>query len=527
MKLLSLELVKVKKRMLQFVGWKRPKPDAQRLQFYALGEKTEPLVLTLTPAVPRYWVPTYSVAAIGEPFPEVACIEVSPCRLLPPPCHQSKKEFESQSHGYGVFEPWKAAYIQTHGQVSLLEPSDDVPLQERLDRIQSAIRPAHEQEKTSWLQKIQRTTDATLQELGIATENERAKQIAELRQQLGILESDSPMEGVPTAGWLKLTLPDVKRGVAGIRDQWLHEKWAKESGEDLNAMAQERRVFRHWLIIHTGTPANVFDATTRQWRQGVTPPSLGENFEGNPQFMEACAKVRYRARFADNASTVVYLAECESPREELDAVELDELAKLRGAPSNNDLARIEKAAAKIASAVPRLEAVPAQLTAKTEALANVISPLNNLYSQVELAEIRKRALGKGVPDLIADWVMFRFQASDPPRLPTKGDAFASCGPGTVIGKKLADAGVGISKQRLADHLTVMRRLLEEKGWIARSGPGKARKRESNFQPDDRREDLNLPSPRESAEDRDDERQKAAELAAEGEEDEESDGNSSP
>jgi hypothetical protein len=46
--------------------------------------------------------------------------------------------------------------------------------------------------------------------------------------------------------------------------------------------------------------------------------------------LEACAQVRYRARFADNANTVVYLADCEL-REELTAEERDELAKLTAA----------------------------------------------------------------------------------------------------------------------------------------------------------------------------------------------------
>ena len=64
-----------------------------------------------------------------------------------------------------------------------------------------------------------------------------------------------------------------------------------------------------------------------------------------------------------------------------------------------------------------------------------------------------------------------------------------------------------------------------KGWIVPLAPGKDRKRAVGFQPDDRHEDINQPSPRESAEDRDDERQHAAGLDAKDKEDEASGRNS--
>jgi hypothetical protein len=146
-----------------------------------------------------------------------------------------------------------------------------------------------------------------------------------------------------------------------------------------------------------------------------------------------------------------------------------------------------------------------QLDAKTKALGEVISPLNRLYSEVELAEIRKRCVGKNVPDVFVDWVLTQFQKSDPAQMPTKGVAFDHCGPDTVIGKKLAGAGYGISKQRLADHLTVIRQILEQKGWLATLAAGNSRKRNGRFQPDDRMEDITQPTPAESAADRDDAR----------------------
>jgi hypothetical protein len=82
---------------------------------------------------------------------------------------------------------------------------------------------------------------------------------------------------------------------------------------------------------------------------------------------------------------------------------------------------------------------------------------------------------------------------------------------------------GISKPTFAAHLTVIRQLLEEKGWLARRTPGKSRKRESHFQPDERLEDFNQPTPAESAGDRDEARQ-AAGLETKEEEDQEQSGN---
>jgi hypothetical protein len=61
----------------------------------------------------------------------------------------------------------------------------------------------------------------------------------------------------------------------------------------------------------------------------VAPPDFGERDESNPQFLVACARVRYRARFADNAGTVVYLADCEV-NEEPAVTELDEIERLLG-----------------------------------------------------------------------------------------------------------------------------------------------------------------------------------------------------
>ena len=130
------------------------------------------------------------------------------------------------------------------------QPSDDGPLQERLDKWLATMREAYEHEAGNWRKEINRLTTATLVELGLATEDERAKRVKETEAQLGIIESETPIGGVPCKGRLKLTVEDVKRGLEGIRDAWMQEDWAKKNSEDLELMARERRRFRKWLVTH-------------------------------------------------------------------------------------------------------------------------------------------------------------------------------------------------------------------------------------------------------------------------------------
>src|SRR5688572_21234041 len=108
MKPLTIELVKCQKWDLQSLGWKTPKDGGCRLQFYALDSMGKPLLLTPKPAMPKFYDPNRQARArfSCEPFPEAVCVEISPCRLLPPPCYQSRKEFESQLLAHYVFEPW-------------------------------------------------------------------------------------------------------------------------------------------------------------------------------------------------------------------------------------------------------------------------------------------------------------------------------------------------------------------------------------------------------------------------------------
>jgi hypothetical protein len=296
---------------------------------------------------------------------------------------------------------------------------------------------------------------------------------------------------------------------------YLRDEWARKHGLDLAAMEQERLAFlgfvrQHATNVTESVPA-AFDwrELFRGQKRDSTAQRPGLHLAPQEELV-LCAQVRHALIFSDGSRVWLAASKTRPPH----ADEEHEFDTCLGAGA---AARMEAVLPKLAAVLQDFEAVPArlavgieagthQLDAKTKAFSEVIAPLTRLYSEVELAEIRKRAAGKGIPDLFADWALMQFQSSNPPKLPTKGDAFNSCGPGTLIGKKLEQAGYGISKQRLADHLTVLRRLLEQKGWLASRGPGKARKRESNFQPDDRLEDSNQPSPAESAEDRDEERQ---------------------
>lgn len=347
MKPLTIELKKGAPRPFRSVAWKRAKPDDCRRELYALDPTGKPVVVTPKPALPDFYDPLRQAKAVFscEPFPAAVCVEIAPCRLLAPPCYRTKEELDGAFPCLRDFDPWQWVYWQAHREFLILEPADDGPLQERLDKWLAAMRAAYEHEQKTVRAEIERQTTKPLAELGYENEEQRNKRVSELQAYLvNIVESETPIDNVMCKGRLKWTLEDIKNGHEGIRDAWMHEDWAKKNGWDLGIMRRERRVFRRWLETHTGTPANIIDATRRvsdpnepsksrpTAYPGIAPPSFGERYEQDPRFLEACASVRYRARIADNANTVVYLADCE-PREELTAEELDEVAKLMGAPS--------------------------------------------------------------------------------------------------------------------------------------------------------------------------------------------------
>lgn len=324
MKRLEIRQATGKQHQLQVIGWKTPKENFCRECFYALDQAGKPLVITLRLPLPKSYTGGQGGVALScEPFTEAVCVEIAPCRLLPPPCYRSHDEYKRQLYAEPVFEPWKPIYRKNHQPSKLiLEPSDDKALQKELDSWLKKARAAYEHERGLWLKEIQRLETQPLGKLRLASEEARKKHLAEAQGQLATVESETPIEYGCCKGNLKLTLDRVKSNGHGIRDRWLQTKWAQETGEDLLAMHRERRAFYRWLREHTGTNSYVLNKGHNE----VIPPDFGERFEDRPEFMEACAHVCYRARFADGKT--VYLAGCEL-REELTVPELDEVAKLR------------------------------------------------------------------------------------------------------------------------------------------------------------------------------------------------------
>jgi hypothetical protein len=270
---------------------------------------------------------------IGQAFPDTICAEVSPCRLLAPPCFQSQAQLDAQLLFQLKDDRWKQAYVQTHNQVLLLQDSPHEDLRKKLDSWLLDVGIAYQHIKELLCAKVRQAETCSLQDLGFDTEERRTNHLLELQSQLEILESESPIDGIPCRGWLKLNIEDVKKGRAGLLDLWMNQDWAGRNGWDLESMHRERLAFRRWLEAYTGTEASIIDATSHPGpkRHGLAPPDLGEELECDPYFLEACALVRFRARFADSASTVVYLSNCEV-REELTTRELAEVARLQSRP---------------------------------------------------------------------------------------------------------------------------------------------------------------------------------------------------
>lgn len=329
MKPLTIELIRGEKRQFQSLGWKTPKHNDCRRQFFALNQAGKPVLVTPQVAIPEFYGPYKNSPAVfnGEPYPESVCVEVSPCRLLAPPCFDSAEDYVKQREDYLGFEEWKRVYIKSHNQILALKPEYDGLLQEVMDKWLAEMRSAYEHQVASLRPKIEAAEKASLAELGFNDEKQRENGLNELRHHLNMLESETPIDGVPCKGHLKLTLADVKAGREGIRDSWLQQEWAKTNGEDLKTMFRERRLFHDWLKSRTGTAANILNLTARTQGPGVLPTDFGDRYERNGQFLEACARVRYRARFADNVGTVVFLADCEV-REELTNEEIDEAMRL-------------------------------------------------------------------------------------------------------------------------------------------------------------------------------------------------------
>ena len=116
-----------------------------------------------------------------------------------------------------------------------------------------------------------------------------------------------------------------------------------------------------------------------------------------------------------------------------------------------------------------------------------------------LADVRKRAIGKGVPEPFVEWCLNSYLGSNPGKLPTKGEAFQNCGPGTHLGERLLKSRRGASSARFGEWLKVIRELLQGHAFIVKTGPGKTRRRASGVDVESMDDPTEL-NPREQAED---------------------------
>ena len=121
------------------------------------------------------------------------------------------------------------------------------------------------------------------------------------------------------------------------------------------------------------------------------------------------------------------------------------------------------------------------LPARTAALEESIQPLKQLYSSKDIAEVRRRAVSHQIPEAFVDWCLNACFKSSHGTLPTEGEAFRNCGPGTHLGRALSAAGKGTSKPTFARWLGILRQLLENKGLISYSARG-SRRRASGVDP---------------------------------------------
>ena len=554
--------------------WKKPEVTSElhgwrpdRATAFVLDDKGQPKVMELV--LPAQLNERDRPTPV---FPQRPPTHITEIRLVPPPCradqpeaHALRVRAKANTDAASTVFPrtnrdsarWELVRLSYDKEILTLTTEDDLPLASLLSKFKEekareyAARKQELHELLELLRHRQPICGRARHYAHIVSngcEPPSSSSVAAwqhfLNQERIKLDMDFGQGGYKT-GFLQWTPEDAARH-PDIRDPFLQSKWADENGLDLQEMATERQRIAAWAGLEDFVEAlskPLRELFGESFEDRAPAPEMLRMAKGNS--LEFGASIRFCVEFADNSRVwlTAYTKRNPEPEErpEFGAAEerivtmetikhgqdkiltgIEALPKLVG----------EQSVASIAKEREKLDAVVGQLGHRTKSLAEKIAPLNKLYSDVELTEIRKQARGQRVPDLITDWVLNEFMKSDPPKLPTKGDVFNNCGPGTVIGKKLEQTGYGIAKQTFAGHLTIIRRLLGAKGWLAvpASGQspldiGKSRKRESNFQPDDRLEDMNQPSPAESAEDRDEDRQCAG-LENEEQDDQEQTGDSS-
>ena len=220
-----------------------------RREFYARPRNGKPRVFTLAPSLPRG-------ATWGrEPFPECAPVEIVPCRLMPPPCRESAAAWKATLEVGAWDESWEAVYMAAHRQGLHLTKADDKELRKRLAAFIDA-------------------------------------------------DHDDPLP--------EITPEMVRRDFGGIRNAYLVEAWARDSGRDLGAMAEERGRFRRWLEDHAGERALIHDMRTRTRHEALMPVKFYD--ADDTRLLALAAAVRFRVKFEDGSSA--WLTDC-PPRVEL------------------------------------------------------------------------------------------------------------------------------------------------------------------------------------------------------------------
>jgi hypothetical protein len=292
MKTLTLRLVGGIEQRVDCLGWKKPVAGERRRHLFVRDQSGKPVLLEPKPALPQFLDPLMRQTAEFrvEPFPEAVCADIRPCRLLPPPCFESVDEFRRR---FSAFEqpsalrlkgrPWQWVYWKTHEEREVFLSVTD-PLPPTVEKQRAAL----EHELVPLWQAMEKADEA---------------QRLVLQGRWNALLND----------W------------EPVRDAYLVERWAARTGADLDAMRLERAVFHAWLQSHVGAAVLLSGAGRRT--PVLMPPDFGDRYEQNPRFLEACASVRYRAKFADNVASVVYLADCEV-RSEPNAEEIAEFCAL-------------------------------------------------------------------------------------------------------------------------------------------------------------------------------------------------------
>ena len=230
-----------------FIGWK----DDHR-SFYALDGAKE---LVIEPELPCVRLARWRESFC---FPSRSPIEIVSARLIPPPCRATNKSRDEitrteESRWYGCWE-------DIYGEALCPLPEDEEELQKRLETLLVVKRA----EMTSKLTRLSKSS---------LDRRDRLRRRQLIRREYCNCGPFVHVKG----GMLFITLAMVKAtNVVGIRNQVLHERWARKNGVDLEQMDQEKHRFLQFARQHL--ESQELDAKTGMLR-GKDKLSLGQGGE--------------------------------------------------------------------------------------------------------------------------------------------------------------------------------------------------------------------------------------------------------